>query len=245
LRQKEISGTEMVYERLVFSMKSTIDKEQGLLLDTDPWSSDSELANAMRSRIHKTSLQQVEDVLSSKFDVDEEQGVSHFYVNPAADYMLELYEHRGYCGTANIPVADGGFSMKTKDGGMVLYCWYGIEFDDGITLIHYISHSPIYLDDDVIVIDCEVIDEKTARTGTARGTTFLLQEDDKIHVDTRNVIALGCAPPGVRLSVALSEAAEKERIESLLGEEWELESISLKRSPRSFNRETTTCSTHN
>jgi hypothetical protein len=232
----------MVYERLVFSMKSTVDKEQGLLLDSDPWSNDSALANAMRSRIRKTSLQHVKDVLSAKFDVDEEQGVSQFYINPSADYMLELYEHRGYCGTANIPVADGGFSMKTKDGGMVLYCWYGVEFESGISLLHYISHSPIYLDDDVIVIDCEVIDEATARTGTARGVTFLSQEGAQMHVDTRNVIALGCAPPGVRLSVALSEAAEKERIEQLLGEEWQLESISLKRSPRSFDRETTTCS---
>lgn len=233
----------MVYERLVFSMKSTLDKEQNLLLDTDPWSNESDLAEAMRSRIRKTSLQQVKEVLSSKFDVDEEQGVSQFYVNPSADYMLELYEHRGYCGTANIPVADGGFSMKTKDGGMVLYCWYGIEFESGISLLHYISHSPIYLDDDVIIIDCEVIDETTARTGTARGIMFISQDEEQMYVDTRNVIALGCAPPDVRLSVALSEAAEKERIEQLLGEEWELESISLKRSPRSFNRETTrTCS---
>jgi len=224
-------------ETLLFRMRSTLDPGEEFFLHKSPWNRCSGVERSIESRIEKTTHKTVVETIASRFDVDKEKGVSRFYVNPKAGYTLSLFDIEGACYTENKKVADAGYSMMTKDGGMVLYCWYGIEHGkNDYQIIHYISHSPIYLPrvmkgtkgEGNLVIDCEIIDEQTGKKGTARGTMHIKRDNNGLHLDTRNVLILGEEPIGVDIEIKESCVAVCDKLQDIAKDTgWAIQAITL------------------
>lgn len=199
-------------QRLVFSMSSTLDPDASLFTHCNRYGN-SGGAKALECRITSDKYKELaRETLSSKFDVDESKGVRKFYINPNAKYTLVSYSDKHKCFKYNVPIYDGGYYMMTKDGQMVLYCWYVIEFNDDYIIIHYESHSPISMPakghNGNMIIDCEVIDEYTGEKGMARGATFITYDECNMYIDTRNVVELGKIPPGTDVDIKVPSTSK-------------------------------------